>query len=353
MNTVELFLNTATYFQNRFFDCTPDYPPPRYNSSMHTKLVLPSSAAIEEATVLLQQNEVVAFPTETVYGLGACAHSGTAVQKIFTAKGRPADNPLIVHISGWDMVPRVVREWNPIAESLARAFWPGPLTLILPKHPQICREASAGLDTIGIRWPDHPVAQALLRAVGAPLAAPSANRSGNPSPTTAKHVLDDLNGLIPLILDGGDCTVGVESTVVDLTQGDPVLLRPGKITVAELADVCGCSVLIAGRHTQSPKSPGMKYRHYAPKTPIQIVSSTSLLEKSRTSHSLVLAHPDEAAALNARPLTSKTLYFLLREADSVHADTILVVESDKLRTDAGLWDRLTRAAEHESSETTP
>jgi len=320
---------------------------------MHTKIVLASSATIQDAATLLQRDEIVAFPTETVYGLGARASSTRAVQKIFRAKGRPSDNPLIVHICSWEMVSKVVREWNPLAESLARAFWPGPLTLILRKHPQICTEASAGLDTIGIRWPDHQVAQALIRAAGEPLAAPSANRSGNPSPTTAKHVLDDVSGLIPLILDGGSCTVGVESTVVDVTQGDPVILRPGKITAAELSDVCGCSVLVAGRHNQAPKSPGMKYRHYAPKTPIRIVSSTTLLTQKRTHTSLVLAHPDDAVALSARPLTATTLYSLLREADTARADVILVLESEKLRADAGLWDRLTRAAEHESLETTP
>lgn len=320
---------------------------------METQVLQASAEAVARAAELLKQDDIVAFPTETVYGLAARATSPSAVKKIFAAKGRPSDNPLIVHVASWEMIPKVVSSWNDTAEALARAFWPGPLTLVLPKNANICNEASADLQTIGVRWPNHPVALQLIQAANDPLAAPSANLSGNPSATTAQHVQHDLSGKIPLILDGGACSIGVESTVVDLSQETPVILRPGHITQQELSDVCGCSVLLASRHDQTPKSPGMKYKHYAPKTPIFILNTRQAIQEQRTTSSFVLTSSSHAKDLQARILAPNTLYSLLREADEKRSDKILVLETDDLHMQKDLWDRLTRAAEQEPNEATP
>lgn len=233
-------------------------------------------SAILEAARLIQGGEVVAFPTETVYGLGANALDATAVQKIFEAKGRPGDNPLIVHISKRQDVDRLVRELPPAASTLMERFWPGPLTLILKKSHLIPDTVTAGLDTVAIRMPRHPVALRLIEYSGVPIAAPSANRSGHTSPTTAQHVLDDLDGRIPLILDGGKCQVGLESTVLDMTAEVPTILRPGGITYEMLTEVLGqvrvdASALKPLKEGQPVKSPGMKYAHYAPHAQVVVV----------------------------------------------------------------------------------
>lgn len=232
---------------------------------------------IIEAAQKLKQNEVVAFPTETVYGLGGNAESDEAVLKIFEAKGRPGDNPLIVHIANREQIHSFVKEIPDQATLLMNAFWPGPLTIILEKKDGVLSEkATAGLSTVAVRMPDHPVALALIEISGLPLAAPSANLSGKPSPTTADHVADDLTGRIAGIVNGGATGVGLESTVVDCTGKIPAILRPGGVTKEQLEEVVGEVAVdpALSDSNQSPKSPGMKYRHYAPNAPFYLVNGT-------------------------------------------------------------------------------
>ena len=243
-------------------------------------LLLPSNQeSIQLASELLHEGQLVAFPTETVYGLGADATNAEAVLSIFKAKGRPADNPLIVHIydiAQMDRLCAVPDEAIPLME----AFWPGPLTMLFNKYPLIPDEVTAGLSTVAVRMPSHPVAAALLRACGLPVAAPSANSSGKPSPTLASHVMEDMHGKIPLILDGGPCEVGVESTVLDLCHGTPTILRPGGITREMLESVLHAPVALAGsilrplKADEKALSPGMRYKHYAPKATVTLVEGT-------------------------------------------------------------------------------
>ena len=240
---------------------------------------LESNPHIVDAAHFLRENEVVALPTETVYGLGGNAENDEAVTKIFAAKGRPVDNPLIIHIADRSQLDRFVTDIPMKAEALMDSFWPGPLTIIFKKKPGVLSEkATAGLDTVAVRMPDHPVALALFRQSGLPIAAPSANSSGKPSPTTAAHVIDDLNGKIAGVLDAGPTGVGVESTVVDCTEEIPIILRPGGITMEQLEAIVG-EVRLDPALTNiegevRPKAPGMKYRHYAPNAPLYLVSGT-------------------------------------------------------------------------------
>lgn len=244
---------------------------------MQTLVLKPDAQALEQAAALLRAGELVGMPTETVYGLAGNGLDGQAALKIFEAKQRPADNPLIEHIAHMDQIKTLIRgELPPQAQMLAQAFWPGPLTMILPKSDRVPREVSAGLDTVAIRMPSHPVARALIEQSGLPLAAPSANRSGRPSPTRASHVLEDMEGRIPLILDGGPCEVGLESTVVELSGATVRVLRPGGVTPEMIEQVLGGvwvdeSVLKPLQPGQVVRSPGMKYRHYAPRGNLTIV----------------------------------------------------------------------------------
>lgn len=236
------------------------------------------SEAVLKATRLLQQGEVVAIPTETVYGLAGDCFKPAAVAKIFAAKGRPHDNPLIVHIAEHQDIYRVSpRPIKDMAFELITRFWPGPLTIILPKKEELPYETTAGLDTVAIRMPSHPVTKAILARSGLILAAPSANSSGFPSPTRARHVLRDLNNKIPLIVDGGSCSVGLESTVVDLTEDEPVLLRPGGITAYQIEEVLGKKLKkqYEVETDNSPKSPGLKYKHYSPRAEVIILNGDS------------------------------------------------------------------------------
>ncbi len=217
---------------------------------------------LDEAVSLIKNGELVVFPTETVYGLGANAFDPVAVAKIFEAKGRPQDNPLIVHISRVEEVKGIARDVPEVFYTLAERFMPGALTVVLPKSDLIPGIVTAGGDTVAVRMPDHPVARELISR-SFPLAAPSANRSKHVSPTTARHVYDDLDGRVPLILDGGECGVGIESTVLDLTSGSPVILRPGAVTAEMLAPFLGVTPG-SGKVIGTAKSPGMKYEHYAP-----------------------------------------------------------------------------------------
>ena len=242
---------------------------------METKRL--SQQDIQTAADLLRAGGLVGIPTETVYGLGANGLDPAAVGRIFQAKGRPQDNPLILHIPGADWLERYCRDIPAAAYELARRFWPGPLTMVLRRRDNVPDQVTAGLDTVGMRCPAHPLCRAVIQAADVPVAAPSGNTSGRPSPTTAAHMLEDMDGRIDAILDGGPCSVGVESTIVDLTCTPPRLLRPGGITLEQLRAALGevavdpavTRLMGAG---ERPRAPGMKYRHYAPKAPVTVVA---------------------------------------------------------------------------------
>ena len=245
-----------------------------------TELRPADAAGIARGAELLRQGELVALPTETVYGIAADARNGEAVKKIFVAKGRPQDNPLIVHIAGPDMLPGLVSEVPERAQLLMAAFCPGPLTIIMPRGPEVAAECCAGLDTVGIRMPSHPVVQAIIRQSGCAFAAPSANLSGKPSPTNAQDVFTDMDGRLPLILDGGECAVGVESTVISVVGEKPTLFRPGHITLEELERALGEEVEVSKAILEKlpegavVRSPGMKYKHYAPKADVTLLEGS-------------------------------------------------------------------------------
>ena len=249
---------------------------------MNIKTILrpADEAGIDQAAQLLRRGEIFALPTETVYGIAADARQGAAVRKIFEAKGRPQDNPLIVHVAGPEMLPGLVAEIPERAQLLISAFCPGPLTIIMPRGPEVADECCAGLDTVGIRMPSHPVAREVIRRSGCAFAAPSANLSGRPSPTNAQDVLADMDGRLPLILDGGECAVGVESTVVSVVGPKPTLFRPGHITLEDLERALGEEVEVSAAILEKlpegavVRSPGMKYKHYAPKADITILDGS-------------------------------------------------------------------------------
>ena len=258
--------------------------------------------ALKRAGEILKNGGLVAFPTETVYGLGGDALNPEAAMKIYAAKGRPSDNPLIVHISSHEDLHKVAAAVPDSACRIAEHFWPGPLTMILPKNDCIPEETTGGLSTVAIREPDHPVALALIRESGF-IAAPSANASGRPSPTTAEHVKEDLSGRIDMILDGGSVGIGVESTILDLTEEIPTILRPGFITSAELSEVIGevriDPGIIAEDSAVRPKAPGMKYRHYAPKAELILVSGAreDVIEKINSLTKTALSEGQKAGII--------------------------------------------------------
>ena len=251
-----------------------------WNHNMNTQFVLidkeaPAAEQITAAARIIRAGGLVAFPTETVYGLGGNALDPTASAKIYAAKGRPSDNPLIAHIADREELKELVSEIPAAAEKLMDLYWPGPMTLVFPKTDKVPYSTTGGLDTVAVRMPSHPVARALIRAAGVPIAAPSANLSGRPSPTKAEHVWEDMDGRIDMILDGGEVGIGLESTIIDVTGEVPSLLRPGFISEEMLKDVLGqvevdaASVGPMDPETQ-PKAPGMKYRHYAPQADMTI-----------------------------------------------------------------------------------
>ena len=252
---------------------------------MDTKLFTKphSEADLDEAAAIIRRGGLLGIPTETVYGLGADALNETAVLHIFEAKGRPQDNPLIIHVPDLSWLPRYCRDIPAAAYALARRFWPGPLTMILPRREIVPLRTTGGLETVGVRCPNHPLTLEVIRRAGVPIAAPSGNTSGRPSPTTAQHMVEDMWGKIDGILDGGACSVGVESTIIDLTVTPPRLLRPGGLPLEALEEVLGevavdkavVSLLQGG---ERPRAPGMKYRHYAPKAPVTVVTGDA--EKS-------------------------------------------------------------------------
>ncbi len=248
---------------------------------MKTKIIPMSeenidSEALAEAGGIIRNGGLVAFPTETVYGLGGDALQEESSGRIYRAKGRPSDNPLIVHICRMEDLPPIVAYVPEAARKLAEAFWPGPLTMVLPKSDKVPRTTTGGLDTVAVRMPGHKVALAFIKAAGGYVAAPSANLSGRPSPTLAKYVAEDMDGRIEMILDGGEIGIGLESTIVDLTEDIPVILRPGSVTREMLEGVLGKvgvdRTILEGNSGQAPKAPGMKYRHYAPKGELTIIN---------------------------------------------------------------------------------
>jgi L-threonylcarbamoyladenylate synthase len=283
---------------------------------------------------LIRSGELVAFPTETVYGLGANALDRAAIDKIYSAKGRPASSPLIVHVSSIEMARDLVREWPERAEKLARKFWPGPLTLVLPKQPHVPNRLTAGLDTVGVRMPANPIAQALIREAGVPIAAPSANRFTELSPTTAQHVRDGLGDRVAMVLDGGRTTVGIESTVLSIAGTDAVLLRPGMVTKAEIEAVIGpiqTGPMAEGAHA----SPGLHPRHYSPKTRLILVEAGKL---PSTGRGICLQMPD-----NPREYAA-VLYERLHEADAGGWDWIAIEQPPCTEEWSAIRDRLERAA---------
>lgn len=321
--------------------------------------------AYTQAVEKLIQGEIVAFPTETVYGLGAIATNEQAVAKIFEAKGRPSDNPLIVHVGEAHHILKHVKEIPQKANDCIETFWPGPLTVILNAIPDtFAPNVTAGLSTVGLRMPDHPIALELLRRLGQPVAAPSANRSGKPSPTTALHVEKDLQGRIPLILDGGATGIGLESTVVDFTVDPPVILRPGGVTAQMLREVIG-EVIDPDTTTVEdetvPRAPGMKYAHYAPDAPVFLIEPDheaveNAIKSIHMKHQKVALlasdefkqyHADWFFSLgNQQNLESSArhLYAHLRSCDDTVADIILVTVPIKTGVGAAILNRLEKAA---------
>ena len=333
---------------------------------MHTELCQADDASIRRAAALLRAGELVAFPTETVYGLGADALNGEAAARIFAAKGRPADNPLIAHIAGESgLAGLIAGEPCTCARKLMRAFWPGPMTLIFPKSPRVPREVTAGLDTVAVRMPSHPVARALIRAAQTPIAAPSANRSGRPSPTTAAHVLEDMEGRIPLILDGGPCEVGLESTVVDVTGARPRILRPGGVTLEMLEGVVGDvdvdeGVLHQLQAGSQARSPGMKYKHYAPKGEVTIVTGPRAAQEIARLYDaadgraaiLAFSQADYGARRVYRLKNAPgELFAALRQLDEDGMETIYAEDVPTTGVGLAVMNRLMRAAAFRVVET--
>lgn len=334
----------------------------------------PQTLPVARAAQVLRKGGLVAFPTETVYGLGANALDARAVQAIFTAKGRPADNPLIVHVAGVRQVRSLVRVFPQEARQLAREFWPGPLTLILPRKKVVPDVVTAGLETVAVRIPCHPVALALLKKAAIPVAAPSANRSGRPSPTTGLHVLKDLAGRVDVVLDGGQCAVGVESTVLDLTTVPPLILRPGGVTREQLEKVLGTVEIDPAQKSASapdaPRSPGMKYTHYTPKAQVYLAEGSLeemvavINSAARQWHDMgktvaVLAtgeterhyrgkeyiqHVEILGTRQDLSTIAGSLFHALRSCDRYHADIILAETFPDTGLGAAIMNRLSKAA---------
>lgn len=307
-----------------------------------------------QAVEILLAGGVVAFPTETVYGLGADATNAEAVSRIFEAKGRPADNPLIVHVDSKEAALGYVQEVSPKALQCMDAFWPGALTLILQAQPgAFAKNVTADLQTVGIRVPNHPVALSLLRKLQLPLAAPSANTSGKPSPTLAEHVYHDMDGKIPLILDGGATEIGIESTVLDMTSEPPVILRPGKVSKEQIESVIGTVRTSSGNKNNVPKSPGMKYMHYAPTAPLYLIENEEgLIEKAidyvheKGKSVAVISKAEYPTADFNFPLSMESLYASLRKCDATDADLILASVEPGMQDNDALMNRLEKAADH-------
>lgn len=364
------------------------------NTQLHTQILSgETKESILKGAAILKHGGLVAFPTETVYGLGADALNPAAAAKIYAAKGRPSDNPLIVHIADLEAVDQLAQAVPDKAKLLMEAFWPGPLTIVLPKRESVPDGTTGGLNTVAIRMPSHPVALHLIKESGVYIAAPSANTSGRPSPTTAKHVAEDMTGRIDMILDGGAVGIGIESTIVDLTGNIPTILRPGFITKSMLEEIVGevtiDPALIKPDPAIKPKAPGMKYTHYAPKGELTIVESVSteistedtselvldeLLsmqekkvidkinelvaekeaqgfqvavltteehkDKYRCNHVLIVGEASKGQTISAR------LYAVLRECDELEMEYMYTEAFDKNELSGAIMNRLLKAAGH-------
>ncbi|MFB6247518.1 MAG: L-threonylcarbamoyladenylate synthase [Salinibacter sp.] len=304
----------------------------------------------EEAARYIDQGHLAAFPTETVYGLGADAFQPDAVQSIFEAKGRPADNPLIVHLGARVQVRQVAAAVPPVAETLLDRFAPGPLTLILPKAEGVPGAVTADLDTIGVRLPVHDGARAFLRACDTPVAAPSANRSGRPSPTHWRAVQEDLGGRIACILKGGRTEAGVESTVLDCTSPRPTVLRPGAVSVEALRETIGEGVLSSAPEPESPRSPGTKHRHYAPAAQVRLVRAPAAAEPGPTAAYIGLQAPARAASFRMCRVAddveayARELFRFFRACDRADCSVIYAQTATPEGLGRALNDRLERAA---------
>lgn len=325
---------------------------PQADASAAATVLSPTPTAVARAAAVLHAGGLVAFPTETVYGLGADACNAAAVRRIYAAKGRPADNPLIAHVVDLATAARLVARPTPLAERLAAQWWPGPLTLVVPVRPGVPTVTTAGLDTIAIRCPDHPVARALLDACGLALAAPSANRSGRPSPTTAAHVEHDLGGRVDLILDGGPTAVGLESTVVDATGDSPVVLRDGAITREMMGSA---SVQQPAHDAQQRRSPGTRHRHYAPDCRVEVLPvdriPTRAAELAGQGLTVGTIVPRERRrdggtvllAFESIEHLGRELFAALRRGEDAGCDVVLVTRVDDLGLGRAVMDRLHRA----------
>ena len=327
-----------------------------------TELLSSDRSNIEYAARLINDGEVVGIPTETVYGLAADAANETAVKKIFEAKGRPQDNPLIVHLSSVDMMDRYVCNVPELAYRLVERFCPGPLTMVLPKRDIIPDVTSAGLDTIGIRIPFHKTARDIIDACGKPLAAPSANLSGSPSPTTAQHVFEDMNGRIPLIIDGGACGVGVESTVVSFENDGIRLLRPGYVSVEDLKSIgaevfCDKGIVEAVADGEKVLSPGMKYKHYSPKANVTLVMGslekfTEYVSEHNGEDVYAMLYDRDAAEYPYKYMTygdnseeqAAQVFGVLRKADEIGAKQVFVRCPEQNGVGLAVYNRLLRSA---------
>lgn len=341
------------------------------DGSSPLSLTQESEAALYEAAEILRRGGLVAFPTETVYGLGANALDEEAAKKIYEAKGRPSDNPLIAHIADFAALKPLVAQVPDCARKLMDAFWPGPLTIIFKKSAIVPYGTTGGLETVAVRMPNHPAAMELIRLAGIPVAAPSANTSGRPSPTTAEHVAQDMRGRIDMIVDGGEVGIGVESTIVDVSEGVPTVLRPGAVTMEMLKEVLGDvridqAVLEPMKADVKPKAPGMKYRHYAPKASLTLVEGTveemteaiAILtdREVRQGRKVGIICTEETKSLYPQGILrsigtrseaasiAHNLYGVLREFDDLDVDVIFseAFSSDKLGQ--AVMNRLTKAA---------
>ena len=331
---------------------------------MNTQVLKPDEKALELAGELLRNAELVGMPTETVYGLAANALDGNAVEKIFKAKGRPMDNPLIVHIADISQVNDLVSSFPEKAQRLAQAFWPGALTIIMPCSGNVPFQVTAGLKTVAVLFPSHKTALQIIKSAGVPLAAPSANLSGSPSPTTAQHVYDDLNGRIPLIIDGGESKVGLESTVITVATEPPTLLRPGGITVEQLEAVIG-KINIDKGVTQMldanavVASPGMKYKHYSPKARIIILNGSAdeyinYISKNKDSSTGALCYDSDADKLDVPYVSlgseadytaqAHNLFTALRQLDEMGLKTVYARCPDTDGVGLAVYNRLIRSA---------
>ena len=327
---------------------------------------------VSKAGICLKEGGLVAFPTETVYGLGADALNEKAAEKIYAAKGRPSDNPLIVHIAQLQDLEYIVEEIPKKVKILAEKFWPGPLTMIMKKKERVPKSTTGGLETVAVRMPDHPLALAIIKEAGGYVAAPSANTSGRPSPTLARHVLEDMNGRIDMIVDGGELSIGIESTIIDMSVEPPMILRPGYITEEMLeeciGDVLTDPALLFLPEEKTPKAPGMKYRHYAPKGEMKIIEGakedviatienfvSNELEKGKK---VGIIATDETKALYSQGIVrsigsrsddrtiARNLYAVLREFDEMGADCIYSESFATGSMGEAIMNRLLKAAAH-------